>query len=71
MSLLALQCSTQIIVYAENTVQFQHFSTLCKRQRFNLRVYLNKIQKAEGLLSTETQYKRGERLSKVLFLFVE
>ena len=46
-SLLAYPlCSTQIIVYAKNSV-FAFF----KRPRFNLRFYLNTIQKTEGWLS--------------------
>ena len=63
---LPFVCSTQIIVYAKNRL-----FTLCKHQRSNLKVYLNKIPKKEGLLLTNTRYKRGERSKKVLILFVE
>ena len=63
---LPFVCSTQIIVYAKNRL-----FTLFKHQRSNLKLYLNKIQKTEGSLLTKTQYTRGERSTKVLFLFVE
>ena len=63
---LPFACSTQIIVYAKNRL-----FTLFQHQRSNLKVYLNKIQKIEGSLLTKTQYTRGERSTKVLFLFVE
>ena len=43
---LPFVCSTQIIVYAKNRL-----FTLFKRQRYNLKVYLNKTQKTEGPLS--------------------
>ena len=66
-SLLAdLLCSTQIIVYAKNSV-FAFF----KRTRFNLGFYLNTIQKTEGSLLRWVKRNRGQRSSKVLFLFVE
>ena len=61
-----LQCSTQIIVYAKDQL-----FTLFKRHRSNLKVYLNKIQKTEGSLSRWVKRNRGQRSSKVLFLFVE
>ena len=63
---LPFVCSTQIIVYAKNRL-----FTLFKHQRSNLKVCLNKIQKTEGSLLAKTQYTRGERSKKVLFLFVE
>ena len=63
---LPFVCSTQIIVYAKNRL-----FTLFKYQRSNLKIYSNKIQKIEGSLLTKTQYTRGERSKKVLFLFVE
>ena len=63
---LPFVCSTQIIVYAKHRL-----FTLFKHQRSNLKVCLNKIQKTEGSLLTKTQYTRGERSKKVLFLFVE
>ena len=62
---LPFVCSTQIIVYAKNTI-----FALFKRRRFISKVYLNRIQKTEGSLLTKTRYKRGERSKKVLFLFV-
>ena len=63
---LPLVCSTQISVYAKNRL-----FTLFKHQRSDLKVYLNKLQKTEGSLLTKTQYTRGERSNKVLFLFLE
>ena len=55
---LPFVCITQIIVYAKNRL-----FTLFKH-RFNLKVYLNKIQKTEGSLLTKTQYTKGEKVKE-------
>ena len=47
---LPFVCSTQIIVYAVNTI-----FALFKRRRFISKVYLNRIQKTKGSLLTKTR----------------